>query len=380
MSKHNEKDTHEHENKESDSRMDGVKKWMGLIAGVLSFGSAVFGVVKAQGDMNDRAKVVVEQLAAGELQQKAGDYPNAWESYERAAKAADADGPIATLLGGSGKSQEKVQKAQEDLAMEWARKGRTTTDQPFSAVADRLIPVLSAGVTEATGGRKADLLAHLGWAAYLKQRDGDGQVQPQRFFSDSVAADAKNPYGNAFWGVYLLQRTNRSTQSGALAEAQQHFAAALSSGREHAMVRELQVRALFQAGSDEAEAAWWQTMDEMRRNGEPIDAASQREMVRAYLTAPNTDDQVRRLFTLLPPAAHVELARMLLRSGRLDARERLSVQANMAMALDAAGHQDQSVTAWREVKAGVQPDTSYNFATRMNAALKTISAHPGKGH
>jgi hypothetical protein len=370
----------EHRENKSRSKADGVKKWLGVGAALLSTVSAGVGVLRAQADMSDRAHVVVEQLAAGRLQQKSGDYSNAWASFQHAAKAAAADGPIATMLGGSGKEQAEVRAAQEDLAMEWLRNVGISSDPPFADIVDKTVPTLSAGAAGATGARKADILAHMGWAYYLKQRDGDTHVDPLGSYRDAVAADAGNPYANAFWGHYLLWNHGRPWQTGPVPEAQQHFAAALASGREHALVRQLQLTALLHGGSDEAEAAWWQAVDEMRKGGEPVDAATQREMARSYYVAPNSDHQVQRLLTLLPAAEHVELQRMLLKSGGLDAKETLAVKANMAIALGAAGKAEEALAAWRDVKAGVQPDQSYNFAARMDAALKSVSAKPRKGH
>jgi hypothetical protein len=352
------------------TKADTFKKWLGLAAGVLSLGSATVGVLKTQSNMTERGHVAVEQLAAGRLQQKVGDYSHAWESFQRAAKAADGDGPIATLLGGSGKEQAQVRQAQEDLAMEWLRNASATEGHPFAEVVDKAVPVLSAAVGGAIGARKADILAHLGWAYYLKQREGDTQVAPLSSFRDAVAADPSNPYANAFWGRYLLWNHGRPWQTGPVPEAQQHFATALGSGRERALVRQLQLAALFGDSSDEAEAAWWQTVDEMRKGGEPVDAHTQREMVKKYFVAPNSDHQIERLLGLVSPAEHVELTRWLLQTGQLDEGDTLAVRANMAIALGAAGRPEEALAAWREVKAAVQLDHSYNFAARMDAALK----------
>jgi hypothetical protein len=369
-----------HEHKEPRGRMDNVKRWLGLGAVILSTGSAAVGVLRAQADMSDRSRVVVEQLAAGRLQQKAQDYSNAWASFQRAAEVAAADGPIATLLGGSGRVQADVRTAQQDLAMEWLRSTGISSDPPFTEVVDKAVPTLSAAVDGATSTRKADILAHIGWAYYLKQRDGDTHVDPVGSYRDAVAADAGNPYANAFWGLYLLWNHGRPWQTGPVPEAQQHFAAAFASGREHALVRRLQLTALLHGGSDEAEAAWWQTVDEMRKGGEPIDATTEREMVRSYFVAPNSDHQVERLLSLLPAVEHVELQRMLLQSGKLDAQEILAIKANMAIALGAAGKAEAALATWREVKAGAQPDRSYNFSSRMDAALRSVSTTGRRGH
>lgn len=60
---------------------------------------------------------------------------------------------------------------------------------------------MTIGANTSSGARKADLLAHLGWAYFLKQRDGDDSLRPETEYKEALTADADNPYANVFWGT-----------------------------------------------------------------------------------------------------------------------------------------------------------------------------------
>ncbi len=89
----------------------------------------------------------------------------------RQSNSAEEGGFFAKLFGSLSSEQVKARKAQEDLAMVWAENIRVPEGKTFSDYVDKLIPVLTRGTRDAKGSRKADLLAHLGWAYFLKSRD-----------------------------------------------------------------------------------------------------------------------------------------------------------------------------------------------------------------
>ena len=139
-----------------------------------------------------------------QAQETAGDYAAAWESFSQAAMVAETDGFFAKLLGGLGERRQKIRTAQEDLAMEWLRESRAPEGHTFSEVTDKLVNTLVVGANTASGARKADLLAHLGWAYFLKMRSGENGLQPEKLYEQAVTADATNPYANVFWGHWIL--------------------------------------------------------------------------------------------------------------------------------------------------------------------------------
>ena len=94
-----------------------LMKWIGIITALLSFGTAIYGLVQSAGELRERRRVVTEQVASGSAQQAAGDYASAWDSFALAATTAETDGLGAKLLGGLDTQRQQIRKAQQDLAM-----------------------------------------------------------------------------------------------------------------------------------------------------------------------------------------------------------------------------------------------------------------------
>ena len=115
---------------------------------------------------------VAELLSVGELQRATRDYPAAWASFVEAAKTAEEGGEVAKLTGSLSADQRRTRKAEEDLAMAWLEDIHVPKDETFSGIADKIVPVLDRGVANSESVRKADLLAHIGWANFLRRRSG----------------------------------------------------------------------------------------------------------------------------------------------------------------------------------------------------------------
>jgi hypothetical protein len=62
----------------------------------------------------------------------------------------------------------------EDCGMRWLREIHVdAAKETFTAIVNRILPVLADGASSATGERGADLHAHMGWADYLRIRAKD---------------------------------------------------------------------------------------------------------------------------------------------------------------------------------------------------------------
>jgi hypothetical protein len=198
--------------------------------------------------------------------------------------------------------------------MDWIRAAKASEGHPFTEVADKVSVVLTSGANAATGARKADLLAHLGWAYFLKGRSGAESVRPEVPYQGAVSADPNNPYANVFWGHWILW--NR----GSLTDATARFAAALGNVR-----------------SDESEAEWLKAVDEMSKGNEPIDASTRHSLYDRYAFALNNDSLLRKLLAAVPITDQAQLQRMLVQSGDLDSDRQsvlTSVMAKMTRATE----------------------------------------------
>jgi tetratricopeptide (TPR) repeat protein len=358
-----------HAEKAEKSGMDSVKKWIGFVAAILSLGSAVWALMHAQADKNARAAEATSLLAAGRLEEKAGDYEHAWDNFEKAGKIASKDGVLAKLVGGATQQQHEAHDALEELAELWVRESKASDEQGLGDIADHSIKVLSAEVDGATGVRKADMLAHIGYAYFLKERaanGGDGPIsdKPAQFYQEAIAVDPQNPFANAFWG-HLIIWTH-----GSVDDAKQHFAAALASGREHAVVRHFQIAGLSNGHSDAVEAAWWQALYDMQKAGEAIDANSQHDMESSYYFLAQHDDERKTQFAAVPPAEHEEMARALIKTGGGE-NGLVPLKVILAESLEAQGKKDEALTAWRDVAADINGDAS-DYSTAAKEAIKRL--------
>lgn len=271
-----------------------LMKWVGIAAALISLGTGIYELLHAQAELRERRRVVAEQVGAGREQQAAGYYPAAWDSFEEANTTAQPDGLFAKLLGGLSEQRQQIRAAQEDLAMEWIRTARATEGQSFATLADKLVNTLAAGANVASGARKADLLAHLGWAYFLKFRSGDLNVKPDVPYREAVTADPTAPYANAFWGHWILWT------HGPLAEANKRFEAALATERARVDVRHFQLAALANVHSEETDAAWLGIVTEMHEKGEAFDAAISRDLYGRYYFALSDPTQLESMLAAVP--------------------------------------------------------------------------------
>lgn len=280
-----------------------------LIVALLIAGSAWLGLPPylERREQNAKAAVLVQK---SRTQSDAGNQASAWKLLEEANAVAPAS--------------REVFEAQEQLAMQLLRRagvnfsgGSTDGVEDF---VNRMSPVLSRGTSGAKGERLANLLAHMGWADYLRGgRAGSGGLDPTQRYRSALEADPGNVYAHAMWGFELLRKRNSPE---ALAEAKKHFSAALQSGREREYLRHLQVSALLQTYTNmwiadpERQKEALRVANEVRTGGETTPkgwgtSSLRRKLWSIYHFGFVAGDEQAPLLDVLPPAEHLALFRWL---------------------------------------------------------------------
>ncbi len=353
------------------TRTESVLKWVGRATAVLSLVFAMVQLVKVVSEVRDRRRQIDELTRTEQLQAQAADYPAAWTSLERALTIAESGGQIAKLTGQLSADARRLRVAQEDLGMSWAEDLRKAPGGTYAATVDRLTPVMTRGAAAASGTRKADLLAHIGWATFYKSLEGAPTPDPEPQYRAALAEDASNPFAHAFLGHWIVW-TN-----GPLDAAMKEFAAAVAANRARPFVRQVQRLALKRRGQN-AQPTLAAVANEMRRNGEPIDASMLADVDSAYWFAcgshENADD-MRALFAAVPPAEQVTTYRALFydSSGQsIDASRTPARNACLATLLEAAGQKDEAVKAWRAVRQAFGPKDDSSLADRADAAIRRL--------
>jgi tetratricopeptide (TPR) repeat protein len=163
-------------------------------------------------------------------------------------------------------SSAAVQSAQEDVAMEWIRNARVENDKTtFGDAIKPALAVIDAALPSAKGQRRADLLAHQGWATFLLWRDGDRRLNPGETYREALSIDPGNPYANAMLAHWRLFQDHDD-----VATAVKLFDAAVKTGRALDAVRTLQWAAYSNASNPAADAERVRLADAMRRTGERV--------------------------------------------------------------------------------------------------------------
>ena len=229
---------------------------------VLAGAIAVAGFMHWQKERIDTAQMTALVAAAGQLCES-GSYALAWQRYDDAiARYPD---------------QLPLRRARELCGMRWLREIHVGEGpETFTSIVNRVLPVLADGAVSASGQHEADLLAHMGWADFLRSRDGASGLDPPTYYSKALMSESSNVFAHAMWGHYLM------VKHGSIDDAKQHFEAALASGRERAFVRKLQFAAMlyYRELPGQIEAA--RVANDIRKSSEAIDPDS-RERLWTYV-------------------------------------------------------------------------------------------------
>jgi hypothetical protein len=342
-------------------------RWVVVVVGLAVLIAGLDQASNVFADIRNREREVGELQALADRQQRDGDYPAAWTSLERASATAARGSYLVHLARPTAPAQRAIRIAQEDLAMHWLERATASGGQTFAAVVDPLVPMVADGARTATGRRKADLLAHIGWAQFLKSRDGIREADPESFYRQALAIDATNPYAHVHWGHWLAW--NRRP----LAEAIAQFDAALASGRARAYVRQIQLASLQLGATPAHDTAYVSAVADMIRNREPVDAAVRDAVFGIYGRAFDDDARFAQLIANVPPAAQIALVRALFFSVDFDAASAPLRNACLARLQAAAGDGAAALATWRSIAAALPPGAAGPVADRARAAVAAAS-------
>ena len=276
------------------ARVGTFLKWIGGITAVLSLVLTMDQVGKLFKQFGLRQEAISELVQVGNMQRDHLDYAGAWQSYQKA---------LELNPGHQAARDEQIQ-----LAMVWLRNIRVTKGrETMTDVVTPLIPVLGHGVVRTEGRRKADLLAHLGWAEFLRWRDGNRMFQPGQYYQQALELDPTNAYAHTMLGHWLLWQDSQLEQANA------HFAQALTAATDSVRpdVRRLQLAALFNSRTPEGEAEALKMAHEMQTQNEPMTSSMKNMILSLYYQSLRTPKAFERLLSILAPAEHLTMVQRL---------------------------------------------------------------------
>ena len=284
---------------EKASSLSALKRWWpAAVVGLLSVGLIGYFAMRTLGPKQigaDATNALAEDsraqglVAAAEAQRRRNQYNEALASLARALE----------LLPSSA----KVREAQQDVAMEWIRNVRVENDKTsFGDAIKPALAVIDAALPSAKGPRRADLLAHQGWATFLLWRDGDRRLNPGETYQEALAIDPGNPYANAMLAHWRLFQDHDD-----VATAVRLFDTAARPGRALDAIRTLQWAAYANASNPAADVQRVRLADTMRRAGERLDMRQAQALWGPYYfaTPPSHEQERDTLLDALAPDDHI---------------------------------------------------------------------------
>ncbi len=301
------------------------------------------------------------ELAAAVQLCEAGSHAVAWKQFDAIAAERVAD--------------ESVRTSREDCAMRWLREARVAGDkETFAALVAPLQPVLAQGMAAARGERRADLQAHLGWADFLRSRDGGAPADPPALYRGALADDAGNVFAHTMWAHWLVWQGGRIE-----GEVRQHLEAAARSPREHPWLRRMQFSIAFLRGELNGYAL--EVLNQMRSAGEQPDTA-QRDLVWRRLIDWGLlagDPEREQMLGFLSPADALATVEWLYPQEQMVADRQPLHRFALALLQARAGRQDEARSALEALQrtlAATRQETRLSRATEQ--LLAQLRKAPGR--
>jgi hypothetical protein len=289
-----------------------VGRWIATIVGAIATILGVSLNLDAVGNLvTDRGQqraMYTQLLETANQQLKERKYDLALKGVEEAGERREAQGwklrGLPTL--------DEVHAKEADVAMAWLRdihllgEGKT-----FTSVVERLEPSIQREEVRAMGPRKADLIAHLGYADFLRTRDGHSGLDPAARYEEAMGVDANNPFALAMLGHW------RMWHGGSVADSERLFEQALATRREVAFIRQWQLSAFRNRNNDDADFAFLRALNDMRINGEPIGERTLSAAAFVYYSHrhPSSGDA---LLHAMPPQDHLALVQFFINNESAD--------------------------------------------------------------
>jgi hypothetical protein len=249
-------------NEEPSTLLPTIMKTIGVITAIISLvlgGRQIVNMIGESSAKKEKAKNLnneAQQLASS------GNYSRAWQSISQAVEM-----------------RTEYRDQQAEIAMEWLREIRISSERgekSFTEIVDKVLPVLYGVIDTNRKEFSAKVLAHIGWANYLKFKDGDRAVKVEEQYIKALHLDSTNLYAHAMFGHWILFPGHGE---GSIDEANRHFAIAKKSGVEKGYVRGLMFAAFQNAPGVDYKAQIVRLANEIRKSGEAMDFAERKKVL-----------------------------------------------------------------------------------------------------
>jgi tetratricopeptide (TPR) repeat protein len=264
-------------------------------------------------------------IAAADERLARADFEAAWQTNAKARQLAPKD--------------EAASAQQARIAMRWLENVRLSSaagPQKFSDVVDPLKSVLIERLASTQGREKADLHAHIGWANFLRFRDGHPPTAIAEEFEAALREDPDNLYGRVMRGFWVLWN------NGPVDKARGDFDAALRSNVDPAYSDGLIMSALTNKTSGEFMTGAIEFADKIRKAGRNIDNSSKAALVWYYTASLRDRNLLSKISATMPPEEQIAFLDWL-KQADMDAYRKRMATYFMAHFAERAGRKDEAL-------------------------------------
>lgn len=344
--------------------MAQMLKWIGGITAIISLVIGTSRVNDLYTDWQERKVAVAQLIEASRLQIEYKDYQGAWMLIDDALSF----NPSSIL----------ARQHQITIATAWLRNIRKHGDQTFSGILNKLLPTLYLGSVSSDLEKAADALSHIGWANFLRSRDGITGLEIAEYYDRALNLDPDNSYAHIMWAHWLLWQGNKRNEDIDLGKVQSHFAAALQATDDRDYINRMKFSALNNASyNSKVRIEFIRFSEEIRQQGGKFDRTDRTSVFNAISTivAPSnildesTLPAFKRLIEIVSPVTLLELSNWLDSDKKYEGTpNKMMINARLQ---DLAGNRQKALLFYHLLtnKSGV----SASFNTYAEQQIKRLS-------
>jgi tetratricopeptide (TPR) repeat protein len=303
----------------------GASAAVAAVTAIVQGYSAVDDYLSRRGNFRDLVKVADSQLSSGE-------YNAAFNSN---AKALDVEPNDSVAL---------EQRAR--IAMRWLENVRISSKpdaKTFGDIVDPLEEILIRRSASARGQELADAKAHIGWARFLRSRDGASVPHIMDEFNEAISLDRDNMYAHVMRGFFIVWQ--REPIENALPD----FDAALRSGIDPEFSDRMILAGLTNFDDEADRFAAIAYANKIRKSGRPIDARSINRLLWYYEYGLSDLQYLTRLSEALPLEEHIANLYWLAKNQSADRLLNTSVLGGYF--LEKAGRRSEALAIYKKAVA-----------------------------
>ena len=243
--------------------------------------------------------------------------------------------------------------------MNWLENVRLSSEagpKTFSEVADPLKTALIERLAEAQGREKADIHAHIGWANFLRYRDGISGSRIAEEFDAAINEDPDNMYGHVMRAFWMLWN------GGPIDDARADLETALRSDVDPAYTDEMVLAALTNITTDEFMVASIEFASKIRKAGRNIEDHYKGLFLWYYSLALRDKGLLEKISNAIPLSERVATLEWL-RQANINEYEKRTATYFMAYYLEIDGKTDNALRLYNDLVSS-SPDKNEDL-TRL---------------